>query len=115
VSGGVITGNLVAAMAAIETTLASVPSVSGADLDTLAALQAQIATAQGYAQQVLEYYDTALAASGAPANFASGTAPATMIANVQALLANTSAITYAFDCSAKLGRLAKNVAAIITG
>lgn len=113
-SNGQITQQLVTAMAAIQATIASVPSVSGADTATLATLQSQIAIAQGFAQQVLAYYDAQLAASGPAANFASGTAPSVMVANVNTLIADATAITAAIDCVSKLGRLAKNVAAIGT-
>jgi hypothetical protein len=114
-SNGVLTAQLNAAMAAVTATMASVPSILDIDTDTLVTLQQQIATALSYAQQVLSAYDTLLAGAGAPANFASGTPPVTMTANVNALLAYSTAINYAFDCVSKLGRLSKNVAALTTG
>jgi hypothetical protein len=111
-SGGAITASLVAAVAAVQATIASVPSITGADSGTLATLAAQVATAQGLAQQVQAFWDAALTAAGAPANFASGTAPAVMVVNVNALLNATQGLNLAFDCANKLGRLAKNVAQI---
>ena len=99
-------------MAAVSATLVGVQSILNIDTATLVTLQQQVAAALVTAQQVLEQYDALLAAAGAPANFASGTPPATMVANVNALLAYSTAINYAFDCASKLGRLQTNLAAI---
>ena len=111
---GPLTTGLASACAAIAATVASVPSIVNADSDTLATLATQIATAQGWVVQVVAFYDTAVAAAGLPANFASGLAPATLVANVNTLLAAGTALNQALDCQAKLGRLAKNIAQITT-
>lgn len=104
--------DLNAALAVVEVSLQSVPSVSGATIDFQTTLAQQIATAQQLAEQVLAAYDAALTTAGAPALFASGTPTPQMIANVSALIAAASGITVAFDCVNKLGRMALNLASI---
>jgi capsule polysaccharide export protein KpsE/RkpR len=107
-----LTAQLNAALAKVQSDITSVPSVTGASVDQLAGLSTDIAAVQALAQQVLDYWDTQMNVVGAPANFASGTPPAAMIANVAALQQASAAICFAFDCVNKLGRLAKNVAAV---
>jgi hypothetical protein len=109
-----LTTSLATALATVQASIASVPSVSGASQSFLQTLATQVSTALGLAQQVLAYWDTTLAAAGAPANFASGADPADMVASVDALLLASTNITWAFDCANKLGRLLSNIEAIGT-
>lgn len=107
-----ITSGLSAAVATVQNTVGTVASVSGASIGFLTGLQDQVETASGIASGVLSQTDAAMSAAGAAVNFASGTPPETMIANVGNLVLQSSALPLAFDAANKLTRLGKNIAAV---
>lgn len=96
-----------AQVGALQAAIQSVPSVEDASIEFIQSLQTLAAAALATAQAIFTALDAAMNAVGLAANFASGTNPLVMIANVNGLLANSNAIVAAFDAVNKLTRLQK--------
>lgn len=108
-----VSSGLSAAVQVVQSTVGTVNSITGGSIGFLNDLQNKVGRASNIAQGVLATTDQALSVAGAAANFVAGTPPRAMIGNVGALVVASSAMPLAFDAANKLGRLGKNLSAVI--
>jgi hypothetical protein len=97
------------AVAGVNSTIASIGSISGGTVDSQAALGVQVGAAMDISQGLQSTLDEGLTAAGNPALFASGTSPQNMIASLQNLSGLSSALAANVDCSNTLGRMSINI------
>jgi hypothetical protein len=106
---------LVAAVQALDNTMAAIPSLSTATLDDLQNLNDALTAAEAAADATLTIAGANMDALGQPASFASGTDAATMAANVSNLALQAPGLASASDCAARLAQMGLFVNATTTG
>ncbi len=110
-----LSAGLQTAVNQVQTDLGAFSNLSTATTDQLATLSADLSAATVAAQAVQAAVDGALVTAAAPALFVSGTPQTAMLAAVEALVQQATAMPTAFDCANRLQRMVVCVGAATTG
>ena len=99
-------------LAAVQSSISSVPSLSNASVSFLATLSAQISAAQQDGQELVTVMDKFLDLLGDNSYFSAGLSPEILVQNMVAIEAYTYLLPFALDSVARLTRMGKTVAGI---
>ena len=103
------------AFATVTDAVTSMASITGGTVPQLNALLSDVGTAQGVAEAIADAADVQMDTLGLASNFAAGTDPDVMAANLSAMAASANVLAPAFCAANSLTKLGKSVTTALNG